>query len=341
MTKIKVGVIGAGVVSEGHLEALKKIPKAEIAGIADPNEEARLRQSRKFGIKRTEADYKRLLDDKEIDLVYLCVPHYLHCKIGVEALEAGKHVVCEKPLAMNAKEAEKMLKASHNAKKRLFIAENHRFIPENIKIRELIKKEEIGKAFMCLSCFIGDEMKRMNDPHNWKGTKEKSGGGVIIDNGFHMIDTLMSFFGEIENVLAFSQRLVVQAENKEEDTAIMSFTFKGGVLADLGLTFAAQHNYFPAGYIGAGVRYDIYGTEGSIHLINGNPFPINVVKGRKIERWTSDELAHRYPTNMNSHFIDCLINNKEPLVTAEDGIRVMQVIDACYESVKTGKRILI
>ena len=195
MSKIKVGIIGAGIVSEGHLESLKKIPNVEIAGIADPNEEARFRQSRKFEIKRTEADYKRLLDDNKMDLVYLCVPHYLHCKIAVETLEAGKNVVCEKPLAMNAKEAERMLKASHDAKKMLFIAENHRFMPENIKIRELINKGEIGKSFMCLSCFIGDEMRRMNDPHNWKGTKDKSGGGVIIDSGPHMIDTLMSFFG--------------------------------------------------------------------------------------------------------------------------------------------------
>src|SRR3972149_4351387 len=214
MNEVKIGIIGAGVISDGHLAGLKKIPGAEIAGIADPNEKTLLNQSVKFEIKRRETDYRALLDDKEIDMVYICVPHYLHCKMTKEAFSAGKHVFCEKPLAMNAKEAEEMIRAGKNAKKRLFVAENHRFIPENIKIRELIKEGEIGKPFMCLSCFIGDETKRMNDPQNWKGTKEKSGGGVIIDNGFHMIDTLISFFGDIESVSVTAKRLIVKAENK-------------------------------------------------------------------------------------------------------------------------------
>jgi predicted dehydrogenase len=181
----------------------------------------------------------------------------------------------------------------------------------------------------------------MNDPHNWKGTKEKSGGGVIIDNGFHMIDTLISFFGDIESVSATAERLIVKAENKEEDTAVISFVFKNNAIADLGLTFAAQHSYFPAGYIGAGIRYDIFGTAGSLHLINGNRFPVSLVKGTKIERWESSELAAKYPLEMNRHFIECLLDGKDPLVTAEDGLKVMRVIDACYESVRTGKKISI
>ena len=342
---IKIGMIGAGVISGIHLDSLQDICEAEVSAITDLNEEILNRQAQEYNIPHKWTDYHKVLDDKGIELVYICVPHYLHCPIVVEAFEAGKHVVCEKPLSMTGKEADRMISAAKRANRKLFIAENHRFLPENIMARKLIKSGQIGRPFMCMSCFIGNEIERMNDPCSWKGTRSKAGGGVIIDNGFHIIDTLRSFFGEVESVTASAGRLVIEAENKEEDTALVCLFFKSGILVELSLTFCARYSNFPPGYVGAGLRYDICGTEGSLHLVNDMNNAISLITSSGVQVLTSEDIRKNLPkdapVDMSRHFIDCLLNDCESLVTAQDAQRAMHVIDACYESVGTGKKILI
>jgi len=342
---IKVGIIGAGVISEAHVGPLQDISGVEVAAIADSNRETLDRQVEKYNIRKKVTDYRQLLDDKQINLIYVCVPHHLHCGMTIEAFAAGKDVVCEKPLSMNAEEADRMIEAAKKAGRRFFVAENHRFFPEHIKARQMLKAGNIGRSFMCLSCFIGDETERMSDPAHWKGTQDKSGGGVIIDNGFHMIDTLRLFFGEVESVLTAAKRLAIEAENKEEDTALITISFKSGVLVELSLTFAARYNDFPPGYVGAGIRYDIYGTEGSLHLVNDESKTISLITASGRQVYTAGDvlksLPDGFPTDMNRHFIDCLLNNTEPVLTVQEARQVMRIIDACYESVRTGKKVLI
>lgn len=342
---MKIGIIGAGVVSGYHLVNLSKIPEVEMEIIADLNEEARNRLADKHGITKRVADYKQVIEDENVEVVYVFAPHYLHCSMVIEAFQAGKHVVCEKPFAMNADEADKMIAAAEKAGKKLLIAENFRFNPTNVMTRKLLSEEKIGKPFMCMSTFIGNEIVRMSDPDNWKGTKDKAGGGVIIDNGFHMIDTLCSFFGDVESVQATAGRLLVKAENKEEDTALIILKFASNVLVELSLTFVAEYNGFPPSYMGAGFRYDLYGEKGSIHLVNQADTALTLVteSGRQVSsaQEVSQNLGSDAKLNMHRHFVDCIMNDAEPVITTRDARQAMRVIDACYESAKTGERVVI
>lgn len=339
--KVRVGFVGGGVISEGHIISLLKNERVEVVGLSDTSQTARDRIAKKFGLRKIISNYENFLSDPCIDLIYICLPHYLHYPVALNSFKAGKHVICEKPMAMNAKESDTMIKESERAGKRLFIAENHRFLPENRKAKDLIDKGEIGKPFLCLSCFIGNEINRMSDSENWKGTKDKSGGGVIIDSGPHLIDTLHYFFGQIESVSTYGGRLAIKTENKEEDTALISFQFKAGIIANVALTFAAKYNSFPKNYRGAGIRYDIYGTKGSLHITNDKKCPLTLIKKEKYEEFTMDDIFPDFSIDMDSHFIDCLLRNKESLVTPEEEREVMRIIDACYKSMEEGRKIKI
>ena len=339
--KVRVGFIGGGLSSDAHIRSLQKDERVEVAGLADINQAARDRAEKKFGLRKIVSNYKELLSDPHLDLVYICTPHYLHNSITLETFRTGKHVICEKPMAMNAKEADEMIKESERTGKRLFIAENHRFLPENRKTKQLIEGNEIGRPFLCLSCFIGKEIKRMNNIKDWKGTKDKSGGGVIIDNGPHLIDALCYFFGRVESVNAYGARLAIEAKNKEEDTALISFQFKTGIMANLALTFAAKYNNFPRNYSGTGIRYDIYGTKGSLHIISDKECPLTLIQKEKYQKFTMDDIFPDFSIDMDSHFIDCFLRDKEPLVTPEEGREVMRVIDACYKSMKEGRKVRV
>jgi len=170
-----------------------------------------------------------------------------------------------------------------------------------------------------------------------------SGGGVIFDNGFHMIDALQTFFGEVENVFAAGERLVTDAENKEEDTALITLRFKNSVLAELSLTFAARYCGFPSNYQGVGLRFDIFGTEGSLHFTDADDNHLSLASktGTKIIALKDGhtQLTGDVTLDMNRHFIDCIRNDSEPSIKPHEAREVMRTIDACYKSIKTGEKV--
>ncbi len=322
---IRVGFAGGGVVSDGHLTSLLSDQRVKVTGVADPNPEIRRKIVSTYGLPVLD-DYRKLLG--ESDLLYLCTPNYLHHEMALEAIALGKHVIAEKPLALDAAQANEMVQAADRAGVRLFVAENFRYVPELARVREVILSGEIGSPFLCLSCFIGDEYARMNNPDHWKGTKEASGGGVVIDNGPHMLDTLYYLFGEVASVFCAGGRLVIEAQNKAEDTAEIILVFKNGVVANCSLTFAARYNAFPRGYAGFGVRLDVNATGGSIHttLREG----VTVVDRNRVARLEEGPWAE--PVSMDKDFIDAILGEYEPRVTGRDGLYVMRLVDACYKS---------
>jgi len=335
---IKIGMIGAGVVSNGHLQELKTNPNVEISAIADLNKKARETLAQRYEAKKTVSDYQVLLDDKSIDLIYVCTPHHLHYPMVIDALQSGKHVICEKPIAISLKEADEMIEEAKKTGRRFFVALNHRFDPTRREAKALLEKEEIGKPFLTISNFLGDELERMNDPENWKGTREKSGGGVLIDAGTHMIDIARSYFGEVKSVLAKCERLTVKAENKAEDTAVVILDFANGVVANLTVTLAIRFNLWNMPGVGCNIAEHIYGTEGSIHVTNHPQRLLTVTRQNKKEKF---DLAPDMYEGMNEHFINCLLNNKEPLVTSGDAREALAVIMAAYESTRKGERVFL
>lgn len=335
---MKAAVIGAGIIGYHHVVGLQGAG-VEVVAIADPVKESREKLAAEFGVKSCVDDYRKLLDT-ECDLITVCTPNDSHRDITVAFLNAGKHVICEKPIARTLSEADEMIAAAKRAGKMLFVALNQRFGTQNRLVKKSLDSAEgIGRPFMAVSTFIGNEFNRMNQPGSWKGSWEKSGGGVTIDNGFHMIDLLRWWFGEVKAVTASMGTLAIDAADKAEDSALINLEFESGMLASLTLTFGARYNAWPDRYVGAALRTEILGLEGAISAGNLDPAFSLVRKDREAVRIRSSELVSDFPVNEFVHFADCILGKAEPTVTAEDGRAALEIITAAYRSAREGRRV--
>lgn len=338
---MKAIIVGGGLISNAHVVAYKE-KGVEIVAIVDPVKEKREEAMKQYGIKK---GYETIAEALELkpDIASLCTPNHLHMPHAVQLLKAGVHVITEKPMARTVEECNKMIEAAEMSGKKLFVAHSKRFFPPHQRLIETIKKGALGKTVMVLSTFIGNEYARMNNPKNWKGDYEHSGGGVLIDNGSHMINMLLAALGPVEYVEAVGGKALIEPEHKAEDTAIVNMKFQNGTFGSLTVTFVAQANTFPEGYCGAGIRTEIIGEKGALCAGNGDQvFKFVENDGRVREAYKAiSDVPVEYVSDPIEHFIDCLENGTEPLVTMYDGRDTLAVIEAAYQSIKEEKRIYL
>lgn len=334
---VGIGIIGAGSIANVHLRALSENPQIKVVALADVREEARQSLAKRYGVARTVEDYRELLDDAATDLVDVCLPHYLHCPVALEAFAAGKSVIVEKPMAMSVAECDAMIEAARQAEARLFVAHNQRFMPAHLRAKELLEAGAIGKPFLAIFNIIGNEFATMNDPNHWKGSWDKAGGGVFIDTGMHAVYMLEHFFGQPEAVTAVMKRSVVTAENKAEDNAVVTFEYKGDLIATVAITYTALAHPWDE-------RRNLYGTEGSLHISDSGPHPLTLVRSD-----AADVVTVEIPENLwwysvaaaLNHFVECYQKGTEPMVTPEQARRAVRMAAAAYEAARTGARIIL
>ena len=336
--KTRVGIIGLGMIGTAHLSALSDCATAEVVAAADVDPIRREHAQSEFVLPTCLSDYRQLLEMPELDFIIVGTPHNSHRTITVDSLNAGKHVIVDKPLASSVTDAQEMISAAERTGRHLFVAHNHRFLPSNRKIRSMIHSGAIGTPFLGMSCFIGDEFERMNDPNSWKGSLA-CGGGVLLDNGVHMIDILRSFFGSVEWVSAAAWQGVVKQPAKGEDTGMVQLGFESGAVIELVSTFVARYNGFPVDYVGAGIRYDFYGDRGSLHFSSKQPVVFCDSEGHHVHE--HKDAGFNALLVEDEHFIKCINGEVEPIVTAKDGLEAIRVVEAAYKSAKTGGRVAI
>ena len=341
MNTLSIGIVGAGLIGDAHASAIAELNDQKVVAIAEPVDTQREALAAKYAIPRAYRSWEELVADDSIDIVYIGAPNHLHLPIAVAAMSSGKHVVCEKPLARNVAEGRAMVEASERTGRKLFIALNHRFWAPNQRVKQLIDAGEIGKPFLAVSTFIGNEFARMDDPANWKGTREKAGGGVVIDNGTHMIDLLRWWLGDAIAVTARCGRLAISAANKEEDTAALAIEFKNGALAELSLTFGARYSAWPKGFCGAAIRTEIFGLDGALKVGNDGASLQYINKGNPATALEASEITTGLPYVQQAHFAACVRGEAQPIVTARDGLAALEIVEAAYKSAQSGQRVLV
>ncbi|MBM3501332.1 MAG: Gfo/Idh/MocA family oxidoreductase, partial [Armatimonadetes bacterium] len=258
--ELRVGLVGAGSISRLHLRAYVENPHVVDVRVADPDPGARERLAGEYGlISRVEDSYEALLADAEIDLIDICAPHHLHHPVALAALKAWKHVITEKPIALNLKQADEMIAAARKAKKRLFVALNQRMFPAHVKAKQIIDEGEIGKPFLGIVNVIGNEFDRMNDPSSWKGDVRLAGGGALIDTGYHAVYMLQHFLGPARAVTAMTKRLRVEPKNKGDDTSVVALEMPNGAVGSITVTYAATGDHWTE-------TRQIIGPQGSLFI---------------------------------------------------------------------------
>jgi predicted dehydrogenase len=336
---LHIGLIGSGMVGKVHLEALNNHPDISSVSLAenDPKQLAELQKS--FPFRKVVSDYRELLSDNEISIVDICLPHDLHYPTVMAAFQAGKHVLLEKPISNTVVEADEMIAISEKAGKRLFVSLNERFMPVHQCVRDILRKELIGKVVLANLTIAGSELERMNMPGHWKGTFGRAGGGSLADSGTHAIDLALDWFGLPQTVLCSTGRFVVRPVNKADDTSSLIMRYPDKIV-NIQITYAA------AGQPWSETR-NIWGENGSIHVqvdsqnpmqvwVSGNLLPYSI--DHHPNSWWQDSVKLAI-----NHAIDCIVEDIPFMVSAENARDVVKIIKSAYsfDEEEKGIRILL
>jgi len=329
---IRVGLIGVGGAAQiNHIPALKRTEGLELVGLCDRDPEKASRVAQKFQVPQAYDRLDDLLNDDSIDAVDICTPNFLHAPMGIAALEAGKHVLCERPLARSADEAANMAKAAKKADRTLLCCVQHRFRPDAQLLKKFVDKGDLGEIFLAKAGWLRQRTEWDSD--EWRRQKKESGGGVVLDLGFQMLDLSLWALGSpaVSSVTASVHR---QRRGEVEDSATTFFRLASGATLTLELTWGllmekdfAYLNLFGSG--GAALLNPLRihkGMHGS--LVNVTP--------------TMDTSRHQYKHSIEAqiaHFADVLRKNVKPMGTAEEILPVMQLLDAVYRSAEQGKEV--
>ena len=201
MSKVKIALIGAGNIANAHLESYCKVPDAEIVAICDINPDRLAKTADRFGIERRYTDVDSMLaDNPDLDAADVCVWNCNHAECSIKALNAGLNVLCEKPMAYSAKEAEEMKAAADRSGKLLMIGFVLRFSDEAKIAMDFIQKDYLGEIYYSKAQYV----RRHGNPGGWFGDKARSGGGPIIDLGVHVIDLTRYLMGNPKPVSVYA-----------------------------------------------------------------------------------------------------------------------------------------
>ena len=345
MSVLRVGIIGAGGIASGvHIpNYLNSGYKVEIVAIADVIVDRAQQVAEQFTIPHVFTSYKEMLKNVELDAISVCVPNKFHAEATIAALEAGCHVLCEKPPAMTVEEAQLMVKAASDSGKILTYGFHYRYRPEVEIAKSFIDAGEMGDIYSARIHAI----RRRGIP-GWGvfTNKELQGGGPLIDIGVHMLDTALYLMGYPEPEVVLG-KIHQQIGHKKgvglfgewdfenytvEDMAVGMVTFKNGATLTLETAFAANVEKDET------MQVSLMGNKGGADI-----FPLKIYQ----EKYnTLIDSTPAYLPEVNGHqleinqFVACCLEGKTPLSTPEQGLIIQKIVNAIYESAETGKAIV-
>lgn len=337
MDKVRIGVLGTGIIiRDFHMLTLQNNPKAEVVAAGNLHAESLERLARDFGIPRTYTDFEEVARDPDIDAVVIGLPNYLHALVTIQMLEAGKHVLCEKPMAMTVAEGKQMIEAAQRTGRRLMIAHMWRFDREILWLRDLIASGKLGKIFKVKSHAVW--LYEGPLPQSWFVQRKFAGGGALADMGVHSIDTLRFVLGGACPTKVFAKVGTHFEDIELDDTATLLLEFEGGIA---GLIEAGWYHLYADGLEG---YTQVYGTKGYARALPSELHSYvegvwSVTRPRMPERKQQCDMP-MYQAQMD-HFIDCVLNDREPTPGGIDGLWAMRVLEAAYRSAETGEVVVI
>jgi len=329
---LKLALVGVGAAAQiNHLPALKKMEGVEVAALCDRDPEKAARVAQKFGVPTYYTRFEELLADESIDAVDLTTPNYLHAPMAVAALESGKDVLCERPLARNAEEAAAMARAAKKSERLLMCAVQHRFRPDAQLLRKFVDKGDLGEIFLAKGGWL--RQKTEWDSDEWRAQKRESGGGVVLDLGFQIIDLALWVLGNPPVVSATASVHRGKAGAVEdsataflrlESGATLTFEFTWGLLMEKDFAYL-----------------NLFGSGGAALL---NPFRVHKgMHGTLVNVTPTLETSrNQYRQSMEAqieHFADALRGAKNVMGLAPEIVPVMQLIDAIYRSAEQGREV--
>lgn len=334
MSRLKVGVIGCGSIAiHRHLPEYENNESVEIVAVCDVVEQRAKVAAKRYGGK-VYTDYEALLSDDNIEAISICLPNYLHAPVSISASHAGKHVLCEKPMAMSSEEAQAMIQAAESNAKKLMIGHNQRFIRSHEKAKALIAAGKLGKIYSFRTAFghPGPEDWSIDGQDSWFFNKDEAFIGAMGDLGVHKTDLIRYVLGEeIVEVGGFVEANA-KSDIEVDDNAVCILKTESGIIGTLAASWAyttAEDN-----------STIIYGEKGILRLENDPTYSLiasytnGEVVNYELGAIQTNEAGGQHNTHVIDHFVSAILNDTEVPVPGEEGKKSLEVVLGALESSK-------
>jgi len=345
--KVRFGLVGCGAIGPTHAAALAQLADAELVAVADPIVERAAELAERFGVGAVYRDQAELLADPAIDVACLCTPSGMHADGAVAALDAGKHVVIEKPMDVSVEACDRVLAAQRRTGRLVSVVSQHRFDPATERVKALVDAGTLGRLALVTADVKWFRTQAYYDAGSWRGTWALDGGGALMNQGVHTVDLLLHLAGPVRAVYA-QTRTAAHERIEVEDVAAATLTFTSGAIGTLVATTAA--------YDGLPVRLDLFGTAGTA-ILEGDA--VRLLKVRDAPHLDTAEPAAAHavsvavggtasasataPTWGDAHraqladVVRCLRTGGHPRSGGADGRAAVRLVRAIYESARSGR----
>lgn len=352
--KLKVAIVGCGSISHCHRQAYQNNPNVELVAVCDQNKKRAEDYAKAYNIPHAFGDLDEMLKMDEIDAVSVCVWNNGHKPVTIKALNAKKHVLCEKPLALNTQEAIEMQQAAEKNNRLLMVGFVRRYGGNTQVVLDFKNKDTFGDFYYAKTCCL----RRLGNPGGWFADKSRSGGGPLIDLGVHMIDLSRYLLGKPKAVSVFGatfeklgskenikglNRYHPMDYNPEKDICNVEDSVSAMIRFDNGAVLNVEASFvlnLKEDYLGL----ELYGTKGGAKVEPNLEFYTDInnylTNVTPIFHANSASFGDMFQNEIN-HFVDCVLNDTPCLSPAEDGVELMKILDAIYESAKTGHEVII
>jgi predicted dehydrogenase len=332
MNPLRIALVGCGIISDAHIRAYQHhAERARITVCCDLDPDKARRRAEQVGGARATVDYASVLSDPDVDAVELCTPHPLHAEAAIAAAEAGKQILCQKPLAKTLEDCDAMIRAAREAGVTLFYGETNNTMPAAVLAKQAVDGGKIGRMIGAQATYAhwqgGDYMSTA-----WRYDPKITGGGQLLDGGIHFIDIMRQVGGPIEAVSCFATRF--REELGGEDTAVMIARYKAG---HLGQIFSSQ----AAGIWFPEASFVAFGTEGVLTI--GGPYGALTLHRPDLPD-RREVLLDRSSwgdafTVMIGRYLDAVQNGASNPSPGEVGREDLRIVLAAYESARLGREV--
>ena len=333
--KIGYCIIGLGRISMNEfMPGVKISEQCRITGIVSGHADKAQRIASQYGVPAssiyTYENMDRIADNKEIDAVYVALPNSMHAEYTIRSAKAGKHVLCEKPMAISSAECEKMIAACKSADRKLMIAYRCQYEPNYLKALKIVRDGQVGRLEVYDSSF-GFNIQA----GEWRLSKKLAGGGPLMDVGIYCLNACRFLSGE-EPVEVDARWAVLDKDGRfdeVEENLVWSMRFPSGLLATCDTSYGTNTNGW----------FRLYGSKGSIQMDTAFSYEGVALKvGGPAHSGDSDTLPDSNPhqfTREADHLADCILQNKVPRSAGEEGLRDMRILEAIYRSCKEARAV--
>lgn len=335
--KIRVGLVGLGGAAFMH-EAGYRDSKdnAEIVALCDADEEKAHRRAKAYKA-RVYTNYLDLINDPEIDLVDICLPHTFHYQVALDAIAQKKHVLVEKPITVKSDQALELIAKAKEAGVKFSVAENTRFVAAYLETEKILKEGTLGDIWTVRTLIAGSEVGRLKEPGSWVGKRPY--GGVILDAGVHTFYLFKWLFGGIRDVHGFASKIVPEGE-VEDNAVILGHLANGAeIIMNLSCTMEAPWTE----------RLEVYGSKGGLIVDQlANP-PVKYYRGimdfdgTVVERVPYQPAAWKYLSFIEEvkDFVSSVYEDRMPTIDPFDCYYAVKAVEAVETSIKTGKPVIL